>query len=571
MNIITTIPPAEATVAFDAFAQWTEARASSTGYCFCHGLGYGFKSSRTRKVDTSSSLYPWRTDHSGEIRERYRVAPAPPRREPCPAPHLFGHFRIRTAIILLPKWGNSAVRFSKLPPWKHPRYDPARLFSVSDASVVRSRFRADQAATTPPPAEVKSVWQEPTTEPVDYATRFEMMLDEELQDDTRIDDEQADEEMRGLTVAVRRRTYSSEELATTARWDRGLFSQVKYDGGPFLEERVAHHWRYIDRQNITALMESDLSASFSRMFHRATVINAKINRLCDAEPSACRAYQGAAVTRDCYLYGLRVSTTEMLSAAIVIEAIGEHLRRAGRIDWQSRTAVLDMLEGTSSYATAEKFGLDPSSLRERYDTETASIEAKFGHYCCREWEPPQKRPTLWYNKNEIAAPKPWLAERQLTPSKRKAFVLQYIELASGPIFKPTAGDAEITWFRLAYKLIAGYLESGGRILTGYWPAANLPEKWLTDRRSDTMVLEEGFTGSRYRDAGLDPSEIFKRPKLRQLSGNIEYGVDVGLRHGLADTDAIQAIEDDGAPISDTREPGETPFLPDDGTVPNHED
>jgi hypothetical protein len=100
-------------------------------------------------------------------------------------------------------------------------------------------------------------------------------------------------------------------------------------------------------------------------------------------------------------------------------------------------------------------------------------------------------------------------------------VRQYIELASSPILKWATRDVDpifwrdyfAPWLRYAYKQIASYLENGGRILTGYAPAADLPEEWLTDRRSDRRVMEEA-TGSYYREPGLDPFDgRFKRRRI----------------------------------------------------------
>jgi hypothetical protein len=139
---------------------------------------------------------------------------------------------------------------------------------------------------------------------------------------------------------------------------------------------VAHHWRYIDRQTVPAPIAADLTAAFSRTLGWAGEVNKKIPRLCNAEAAACRSYQGAAVIRAGYLYGLRISAMDMIYASRVVEAVHEHLRRDGRIDWTARTAVLDMMEGATARATAEKFGLHHKTLRERYDAETGAIDGE---------------------------------------------------------------------------------------------------------------------------------------------------------------------------------------------------
>ena len=112
-------------------------------------------------------------------------------------PHLFGHFRARTGILPLPKWGNPAVRFRQLPPWKYPRRSPDQTYSVSGASVARSRSRADQAVR--PPAEVKPVWKAPAEKPVEFEKQFVWFLyDHELQDEDRLDKTVIPKELRGV-------------------------------------------------------------------------------------------------------------------------------------------------------------------------------------------------------------------------------------------------------------------------------------------------------------------------------------------------------------------------------------
>jgi hypothetical protein len=409
---------------------------------------------------------------------------------------------MRGADLAAPKWKTAAIHWPELPPWRAPPPDWAR-YTVSAASVDRAKARA--VASRPKPAGPN--YERPRCEAADCGTTVAMLLDG-LLDETG--------------VATSRRVYNAEDTAMLARWERGLFSQIKYDAGPFairrpkkrglmIEERAERHWRYLDRQVITALTDSDLGAAFSRMTYWSTLISAKIKHHCNAKTPACRAYQASAVVRDCYLYGLRVNTTEMISAAIVIEAVSEHLRRPGRIGWWQRTSTLDMLEGASSYEASERFGPDASSLRERFDSGTSAIEARFAKYCNELWEPPQKRILPRYNGNIRRISKPWLAEVQLTASERAALVLRYADMAGSnllasdsPTMRLMASYAEIAWIRFAYKLVAGYLEAGGRILTGYWPNNKLPEKWFVDRRSAARVEEEGFTGSRYRKIGQDP-------------------------------------------------------------------
>jgi hypothetical protein len=473
------------------------------------------------------------------------IGRVPRRCEPCSTPHLFGYFRARTdgTLPALPKWRDSAVRFSKLPPWQHPRR--AISVNVSDASVIRSRLRADQAV--PRPADAEPVWTRPPEEPVDFLTQWDMFFDAEFQDKAH------------PTVALQRRVYGEQERAEIARAS-GAFSQIKYEAGPFwsgrvgfLEERAAHHWRYIDRRTIPVPTESDLTSAFSRMLGWSADINQKIKRLCNAKAKVCRAYQAGAVIRDCYLYGLRISAMDIIYADRVVEAVHEHLRRDGRIDWTSRTAILDMLEGATDRATAEKFGLHHKSLQERYADETADIEAKFGRYCSEIWQPRQNRSTSWYT-GVVGKKSTPAADRVLTAAERKVLVDEYYGLASGPMLRPMASDDHVQWLRDAYRRIAEYLELGGRILAGDCDlVAGLPE-FIVDRRSDAQVLEAGFTGSRYRDVGLEPFRTARAE--RPLSRNIEYGVDVGLRHGLAD-DAVPGTDDDDQGVSPFLQNGNT--------------
>jgi hypothetical protein len=402
------------------------------------------------------------------------------------------------------------AQWLEMPPQVTMTADKAR-YNVSAASVARAKVQAGAVQSRTQDLrwhganhrriaelirEIGKSWKAPAVEQIEYAMTIAMLLDNLLTE---------------TGIATERRVYDAEELAMLSRWTRGLFSQIRYDAGPFwtgrkgiLEGRTAPHWHYIDRSIIVAASESDLHSAFSRMLHRSAEINSKIRSRCNAAAMAPRAYQAAAIVRDSYLHGLRVSATDVISAGIVIEAISQQLRRPGRIDWSQRTATLDLLEGVSSHEAADRFGRDPSSLRERLDSETVAIEARFGRYCNELWEPPQKQNRPCYNSNVDgrSAPEPWPASRYLTPSDRAALVLHYVELASGkPHLKwgngkdPLAWIYESAWLRIAYKLIAQYIEAGGPILTGYLPQRHLPEKWHVDRRSASRLRE---------DNGLDP-------------------------------------------------------------------
>ena len=213
-----------------------------------------------------------------------------------------------------------------------------------------------------------------------------MRMDDELQNETHIDWTQVGKTARRLTAASRRRVYSADEVSMQERWHSAIFSQVKFDALDDPEQRVANHWHYIERR-FQPPTEPDLTAAFSYELYRAEEINKRVEA-CNAKGRACRAYQAADIDRTYYLAGRRLSTMNVICADRVLEAIQGHLRRGGKIDWTARTAILDMLEGMSDRAAAAKHGLHHKTLQERYATETAAIEARFGRYCT-DWQPRQ--------------------------------------------------------------------------------------------------------------------------------------------------------------------------------------
>jgi hypothetical protein len=443
----------------------------------------------------------------GSERDRWRYAPNAVRTPAEP----MAEEQARRLLATAPKWKHASILFND-------KYNgEQRLpFDVSKASVTRARERAEQAVPRPQ-SNAPLIWQRSDLETIPYNLQAEMLLDGKYDG----------------TLATQRRAYSDEDLAMLSRWEHGLFSQVKHDSGPFMvrwtgkgglviEERPnpIHQRRQIRRYPGREVTDQDLDYAFSRMLWWARKINALIKNRGNAKTATGRAYQAAVAIRDYHRLRMGIDEFDIIAADIVIEAIGAHLRRAGRIDWWQRTVTLDLFEGASSYEAADRFGRDASSLRERYNAEVLAIEAKFGKYCNDLWEPPQKQSASGYNinKDRKSAPKPRLTERLLSPLERDALVLQYIEKASGPFLKWGYGDP-LTWIRwragvrYAYKLIAGYLEDGGRILTGYAPAADLPEEWLFDRRSDARVWEEA-TGSFFREPGLDPFDGRRnRPRI----------------------------------------------------------
>jgi hypothetical protein len=416
---------------------------------------------------------------------------------------------MRGADLKAPKWKTATVYLNEK--YKDKSVAP---FSVSAASVTRAKARAAVAKPAPiiQPATMKAA----DIEQVDYGTTIAMMMDGLFTD---------------TGVATQRRVYDAEEQAMLARWTRGLFSQVKYDAGPFpvrwtkkggliLEARPCpvHQRRQIPRHLDQVPTDQDTAAAFGLMRYWAKEINAGCARLgikprCNAKTESARAYQAGCYIRDYHRLRMGIGMADIVGADIVTEAVAGHLRRPGRIDWTQRTAVLDVLEGASSYEVGDRFGRDPSSIRERLDSELVGIEAKLGPFCGHIWQPPQARNRPCDNISENTSSEPWRAPRYLTPADRTALVLRYVALAGAPISSPMASDAATAWLRDAYKSVATYLESGGRILTGHLPQRHLPERWFVDKRRAALVEEEGWTGSRHRDLGLDPfSGRHSRPR-----------------------------------------------------------
>ena len=218
------------------------------------------------------------------------------------------------------------------------------------------------------------------------------------------------------------------------------------------------------------------------MLYGSTEINRKIERVCDAKGEACRSCQYAAILRTYYLTGRRISTTEIICADIVIEAVQRHLRRDGKIDWTARTAVLDMLEGASDRATAAKHGRAHKSMQERYDAETIGIEPKFGRYC-QKWQPRQKQTGPCYTgsrkKKSAQKPRVW----QMSRTERSKLVDQYLTKAKTTfswldddfiawlrrMFRTGALRITVKYLKLraplheTYQAIAEYLKRGGQI------------------------------------------------------------------------------------------------------------
>ena len=327
-----------------------------------------------------------------------------------------------------------------------------------------------------------------------------------------------------------RRVYSDGELATIACW-QGAYSQIKYDAGPFwlkrgryfgLEERKQHSWRHSDstkwpetlrRATYTDPTEADLIVAFSRMLYGSTEINRKLEHVhCDAKGKACRAYQAADIIRTYYLAGRRISITDIICADLVIEAVQERLRRDGKITWEARTAILDMLEGATDREAAEKHGIHHSSAQDRYKAEVLGIEAKLGRYC-QKYEPRQKQPTGCYTRGvgrrKSAKPHVWRISR----SHRLQLVDQYLNNAETTF--SWLDDNFIAYLRImyrggalhiiikylkrragvlreAYRAIAEYLKHGGKIIKAGAAYSGGTAPYRTDKRSNKQVMADRF-------------------------------------------------------------------------------
>ena len=195
----------------------------------------------------------------------------------------------------------------------------------------------------------------------------------------------------------------------------------------------------------------------------------------------------------------------------------------GRIDWTARTAVLDMLEGATDRAAAEKFGLHHRSAQERYDAEIVAIEAKFGQYCSEFWQPRQKRPAPGYN-NSIESRLPADVDHGAEAARyRRAEAASYL-----------TGQE---WLRDAYRALAEHFERGGHIFYGFTAHGVAPG--LYDGRSGKQVL---------KDAGVvEPEELFQPKVLRpDPDPDKECYADTGIRLALGEV--IHGIEADDAPI-----------------------
>ena len=570
--------PLTTTPALSGLAHWSAALAANNAGYLCEPLRRG------RRV-----LPEW----------RYSVVRfgLPPWKHPRHSPdETFFAPGVPAATLPLPKWGDAAVRFAQLPPWKYPRRGPA--ICVSDASVVRARARADQAVR--PPAEVKPVWQAPAEEPVAFEDLFLWVLnDAELADLDRLDKTVIPKELRRMrSIPSRQRVYTAEEKYIIEVGISGQFSNDKrveleppgaetrderhqYDMYPFLTEQVGEI--KLDRK-IRQLTLQEVASALPVMTTLANLLlraaNKDVRKIIDAKTVVAQTYQASELILRQYRFGLRdrVIPDGMLRAARVVyhtvsldllaRDYENRIALAGKGRLSTAPDLLDvvrfmLIPGKSSYDAAIKFDRDASSLRERLNNSLDIIEAKYGRFCKDLGLPPQTRVRAGDNSNrnrDLAAP------ADHPPEDRAAEVSKY--LGNAARLNSYLIDPRDARTRKAYLAIAEYLTRGGFICRGGTAYGVAPG--LFDGRSNKQVLRDA--GVVERDERRFPPAKAKRPRP-----NTEYGIYEGLRHGLAG-DAASAVENDDAPISDTRKSEGNLYLrdlslffPHTSTVPNHED
>ena len=339
-------------------------------------------------------------------------------------PHLFGYFGARVGILPLPTWRDSTVRFRQLPPWKYPRR--GQPCSVSDASVVRSRLRADQAVRSP--AKSDPAWQAPAEKPVAFEDQFVWVVyDHDLQDLDRLDKTVIPKELhRARSIAQRRRVYTAEERYIIAVGQAGQFSKDKYDDLSFsgAETRDERHqydlWPFFTETvgenkydlKVRPLTLQEVASALPVMTTLANSLlraaNKDVRKLIDAKTASGRAYQTSELFLRLYRFGTRdrVVPDGMLRAARVVYqtisidlllrdyenriALGEKGRLSQAPDLLSVVRFM-LIPGKSSYDAAIKFDRDASSLRERLNNSLDIIEAKYGRFCKDLGLPPQTR------------------------------------------------------------------------------------------------------------------------------------------------------------------------------------
>jgi hypothetical protein len=488
----------------------------------------------------------------------------------------------------LPKWESSAVRFAPrvLPEMSRPRRHRLRIqCTVSSVSVVRSRVRADRAV--PAPVKIDAIWTKPAEKPVAFEDLFIWFAyDHDLSDEDRLDKTEIPKELRGVrSIPSRQRAYSAEERYIVKVGDEGQFSNVKrveleFPGAETRDERhELDLWPFFPDQvgeskydlKVRPLTLQELKSGWATVTTLANQLsraaNQEVRKIIGAKTASGRTFQTSEIILRLYRFGTRdrVIPEGLLLAAravyqtVCIElllrdlekriALGEKGRLSTAPDLR-RVVEFMLAPGNSSYDAAIKFDRrDASNFRDQLNDALDIIEAKYGVFCRDLGLTPQTRVRACdnSNKNRDSAALRALEHEAEAARYRRAEATKYLKWEK--------------WLRDAYRALAEHFERGGHIF--YGPTAYGTAPGLYDGRSDKQVL---------REAGLvEPEERFPPAKAKRPRPNKEYGIDVGLRHGLNDT--IAGTDDDDTPIRDTREPASaalmreaSPFLSDIRTI-----
>jgi hypothetical protein len=487
------------------------------------------------------------------------------------------------ALPVVRPWRECVIRFEP------PRPDkPLKQFlllppgAVSKTSARRARAEAILKAAyraAAPRVETKPIWQPPANEPVDFVTQFDMLMDDEISDK--------------ISVALLRRAYSVDELATERRW-QGRYSSVKLDAlaHPGTETREERHkfalWPFFTEPvaenkydlKVRQLTLQETESGFAIITTLAETVsknkNIEISRIAKAKPASAQACQLAEFILRFDLFGKRdraIPSAVLLAARVVYQTVLfelllrdyeiriEQLSRGRRKQGPSRLEVVTFMlqPGVSSTDAKMKFDRNDSDLRKLRTEELELIEAKFGRFCKVLVIPPRTKVRPGYNES-IGSRE--IVELQLSPAERAERIADYLNKTTRPALSLPDFNY-ICWLRIMHRfsagsLIARYLERGAGIYRTYQCVADYllqheDVRILTtqaihygtaplgkDGRSNRTVLEE-YLGGPARE----------RPEWTP-NADTEYGADVGLRRGLVKASDVSSTDADTGSISRTR-------------------
>ena len=138
-------------------------------------------------------------------------------------------FPRKAGTLPLPKWGNAAVQFAQLPPWKYPRRGTVisvRVRRIGDPlAAPELTGRCDHRQKS------SRYGQAPAEKPVAFEDQFLWVLyDAELADLDRLDKTEIPKELhRVRSIPERQRVYTAEEQYIIAVGQAGQFSKDKRD------------------------------------------------------------------------------------------------------------------------------------------------------------------------------------------------------------------------------------------------------------------------------------------------------------------------------------------------------